>query len=108
MSSASSSSSSVELVEEQPATTSANRQSKKPKVMISCRTSDGHRMEVPIEVLRVSRFFDTMCTTLGIESGEDGEEGAKFEGDFEVKNVEKDVFEKVVEWCKEHVGRSTH
>ncbi|KAH7696058.1 E3 ubiquitin ligase complex SCF subunit sconC [Aphelenchoides avenae] len=68
-----------------------------PKVV--CVTSDGEKIPVDIEALRLSHTFDTMYRDLGLE------EHADFPGEFQVKNVEARVFNKVVEWCQEHKGQ---
>ncbi|KAH7707009.1 S-phase kinase-associated protein 1 [Aphelenchoides avenae] len=54
-----------------------------PARKISCLTSDNEKIEVDVDVLRLSHTFDTMYRDLGLE--ESGE--------------------KVVEWCTEHKGQ---
>ncbi|KAH7712700.1 S-phase kinase-associated protein SKR-1 protein [Aphelenchoides avenae] len=66
---------------------------------VTCLTSDNEKIEVDVDVLRLSHTFDTMYRDLGLE------ESGEFPGDYPVKEIEARVFKKVVEWCTEHKGQ---
>ncbi|KAH7725774.1 SKR-1 protein [Aphelenchoides avenae] len=66
---------------------------------VTCETSDHEKIDVEIDVLRLSHTFDTMYKDLNIDKEEN------FPGVFPVANVEARVFKKVIEWCVEHKGQ---
>ncbi|KAH7718733.1 SKR-1 protein [Aphelenchoides avenae] len=70
-----------------------------PARKVTCLTSDNEKIEVDVDVLRLSHTFDTMYRDLGLE------ESGEFPGDYPVKEIEARVFRKVVEWCTEHKGQ---
>ncbi|KAH7701932.1 S-phase kinase-associated protein SKR-1 protein, partial [Aphelenchoides avenae] len=67
-----------------------------PARKVTCLTSDNKKIDVDVDVLRLSHTFDTMYRDLGLE------ESGDFPGDYPVKEIEARVFRKVVEWCTEH------
>ncbi|KAH7708523.1 S-phase kinase-associated protein 1 [Aphelenchoides avenae] len=70
-----------------------------PARKVTCVTSDNEKIEVDVDVLRLSHTFDTMYRDLGLE------ESGEFPGDYPVKEINARIFRKVVEWCTEHKGQ---
>ncbi|CAD5218901.1 unnamed protein product [Bursaphelenchus okinawaensis] len=61
-------------------------------------TNDQQRFNVPVNVMKQSKVFDTMFTNNFAEFAESRE--------FHVDRIDGKVFEKVLEWCVEHKGQS--
>ncbi|KAH7711041.1 S-phase kinase-associated protein 1A [Aphelenchoides avenae] len=63
---------------------------------VTCETSDGDQIPVDLDELRLSHTFKKMYDDLGLE------EHDAFPGVFPVRTVNSRIFNKVIEWCKEH------
>ncbi|KAH7710797.1 S-phase kinase-associated protein 1 [Aphelenchoides avenae] len=68
---------------------------------VACQTLENTQVPVDLDVLRLSRTFKKMYDDLGLE------EHDVFPGVFPVETVSSLIFEKVIDWCKEHKGEFT-
>ncbi|KAH7718740.1 S-phase kinase-associated protein 1 [Aphelenchoides avenae] len=63
---------------------------------VPCETLDSDQVPVDLDVLLLSGTFKKMCDDLGLV------EQDVFPGDFPVKTISTRIFNKVVDWCKQH------
>jgi len=75
-----------------------------PNEQVICKTTDGDEVNVDIDLIRQSKTVDQMLKDLDMGSEQNADEEKK-PISFPVQ-VSTAVLEKVVEWCKEHKGRS--
>uniref|UniRef100_A0A915DRR1 Skp1-related protein n=1 Tax=Ditylenchus dipsaci TaxID=166011 RepID=A0A915DRR1_9BILA len=68
-----------------------------PAAKVTVKTQEGKLIPVELEHIRQSKTFDQMYLDLNLADGEPFE--------FPIPAVKTEIFNKVVEWFKEHVGR---